>query len=209
MKNKHISRWVVLLERTSSMLDEIGSKIVHNDRESDQQRKKTLSEIKLVENISNLQSFLEITLVQKKVLLSHKLQDHVYEWENLFRLKKDNVSLRNWQNQWSHPSLCHIEQECQGSLIQDITQSNKLKSMPWIFVKLSFRELCDSNLYGLHPFDNMALIHRVKKNRSKTEGKVWVHETQILEVIFMTVTENASFVTNYTQEPDKYPHHRK
>ena len=81
--------------------------------------------------------------------------------------------------------------------------------MPWIFVKLSFRELCDSNLYGLHPFDNMALIHRVKKNRSKTEGKVWVHETQILEVIFMTVTENASFVTNYTQEPDKYPHHRK
>ena len=79
LKNKHISRWVVLLERTSSMLDEIGSKIVHNDRESDQQRKKTLSEIKLVENISNLQSFLEITLVQKKVLLSHKLQDHVYE----------------------------------------------------------------------------------------------------------------------------------
>ena len=81
--------------------------------------------------------------------------------------------------------------------------------MPWIFVKLSFRELCDSNLYGLHPFDNVALIHRVKKNRSKTEGKVWVHETQILEVIFMTVTENAFFVTNYTQEPDKYPHHRK
>ena len=74
LKNKHISRWVVLLERTSSMLDEIGSKTVHNDRESDQQRKKTLSEIKLVENISkNLQSFLEITPVKKKVLPSHKL----------------------------------------------------------------------------------------------------------------------------------------
>ena len=87
-KNKHTSRWVVLLERTSSMLDEIGSKTVQNDRESDQPRKKTLSEIKLVENVSkNLKSFLEITPVQKKVLISHKLQDHAYEWWNLFRLK--------------------------------------------------------------------------------------------------------------------------
>ena len=56
------------------MLDEIGSKTVQNDRESDQPRKKTLSEIKLVENVSkNLKSFLEITPVQKKVLISHKL----------------------------------------------------------------------------------------------------------------------------------------
>ena len=56
------------------MLDEIGSKTVQNDRESDQLRKKTLSEIKLVENVSkNLKSFLEITPVQKKVLISHKL----------------------------------------------------------------------------------------------------------------------------------------
>ena len=28
-----------------------------------------------------------------------------------------------------------------------------------IFVKLSFRELCNSKLSGLHAFDNMALIH--------------------------------------------------
>ena len=41
-------------------------------------RSKTLSEVKPVENISkNLQSFLEISLVQKEVLLSHKLQDHM------------------------------------------------------------------------------------------------------------------------------------
>ena len=38
-------------------------------------RSKTLSEVRLVENISkNLQSFLEISLVQKENLLSHKLQ---------------------------------------------------------------------------------------------------------------------------------------
>ena len=44
-------------------------------------RSKTLSEVKPVENISkNLQTFLEISPVQKKVLRSHKLQDHAYEY---------------------------------------------------------------------------------------------------------------------------------
>ena len=43
-------------------------------------RGKRLSEVKPVKNISkNLQSFLEISPVQKEVLLSHKLQDYVYE----------------------------------------------------------------------------------------------------------------------------------
>ena len=39
---------------------------------------KTLSEVKLVENISkNLQSFLEVSPMQKEVLLLLKLQEHV------------------------------------------------------------------------------------------------------------------------------------
>ena len=43
-------------------------------------RSKTLSEVKLVENMSkNPESFLEISPVQKEVPLSHKLQDHAYE----------------------------------------------------------------------------------------------------------------------------------
>ena len=43
-------------------------------------RSKTLSEVKLVENISkNSQSFLEISPVQKEAVLSQKLQDHAYE----------------------------------------------------------------------------------------------------------------------------------
>ena len=33
----------------------------------------------------------------------------------------------------------------------------KLEGRPRIFVKLSFRELCGSELSGLHPFDNMAI----------------------------------------------------
>ena len=56
--------------------------------------------------------------MQKEVLPSHKLQDHAYEYQNPFGLKEDNLSQRNCQNQLSHPSLSHIEQECQGSLIQ-------------------------------------------------------------------------------------------
>ena len=44
-------------------------------------RSKTLSEVKQVENISaNLQSFLEISPVQKEDLPSHKLRDHAYEY---------------------------------------------------------------------------------------------------------------------------------
>ena len=44
-------------------------------------RSKMLSEVKPAENISkNLQSFLEISPAQKEVLLSHKLQDHAYEY---------------------------------------------------------------------------------------------------------------------------------
>ena len=44
------------------------------------EKSKTLSEVQLVENISkNPQSFLEISLMLKEALLSHKLQDHTYE----------------------------------------------------------------------------------------------------------------------------------
>ena len=32
---------------------------------------------------------------------------------------------------------------------------------------------------------------------------------QTLELIFVTLTENSSVVTNDTQEPQKYPHHQK
>ena len=50
-------------------------------------RSKTLSEVKQVKNINkNMQSFLEISPVQKEVLLSHKLQDHAYEYQNPFEL---------------------------------------------------------------------------------------------------------------------------
>ena len=44
-------------------------------------RSKTRSEVKPVGNINkNLQSFLQISPVQKEVLPSHKQQDHAYEY---------------------------------------------------------------------------------------------------------------------------------
>ena len=43
-------------------------------------RSKTLSEVKQVENVSkNMQSFLEISPVEKEVVLTYKLPDHAYE----------------------------------------------------------------------------------------------------------------------------------
>ena len=49
------------------------------------------------------------------------------------------------------------------------SHSLKFEQRPQIFVKLSLRELCYSELPGLHLFDNMAMIHRVK-NGFKTEA---------------------------------------
>ena len=71
-----------LITRISSMLDEIDQKpCITIKKVIDRgKRSKTLSEVKLVENISkNLQSFLERSPVQKEIFLSNNLQDHGYE----------------------------------------------------------------------------------------------------------------------------------
>ena len=65
------------------MLDEVESKpsiktkkVIYKGK-----RSKTPSKLKPVENISkNLQSFLEISWLQKEVLPSHKLRDHACEY---------------------------------------------------------------------------------------------------------------------------------
>ena len=46
---------------------------------------------------------------------------------------------------------------------------------------------------------------RYFKKRCKSERE----ETPIPDVIFVTLTENLSIVTNDTQGPQKYPHHWK
>ena len=38
------------------------------------------------------------------------------------------------------------------------SHSTKFEGRSLTFVKLNFRELCDSKLTGLHPLDNMAII---------------------------------------------------
>ena len=99
-------------------------------------RSKTLSEVKLVENIGkNPQSFL--SPIQNEILPSHpshKLQDHAYELQNLFVLKEDNPSQRNCQNQLSYPSLSQIEKKCQESLIQGKihNQQNSNKDLEYL-----------------------------------------------------------------------------
>ena len=129
-------------------------------------RSKTLSEVKPVENINkNLLSFLEISPMQKEVLLSHKVQDHTYEYKNPFRLKEDNFSQRHYQNQSSHPGfetsrfVSHRARMPGEFDSRKDSQSTKFEQRPQIFIKLSFRELCNSKLSGLHAFDNMVIIH--------------------------------------------------
>ena len=45
------------------------------------------------------------------------------------------------------------------SKFKESLQSTKFEQRHRIFAKLSFRELRDSNLSGLHAFDNMAIIN--------------------------------------------------
>ena len=45
------------------------------------------------------------------------------------------------------------------------SQSTKFERRPQIFVKLSFRELRNSKLSGLHAFDNMDIKFKYVKNR--------------------------------------------
>ena len=85
-------------------------------------RTKILSEVNPNENI---ESFLEISPMQKQFLPSHKLWGHAYEYYNFFGLKEDNSSQRNCQNQLSHPGLPHLEQEYQESLIQGKIHNKK------------------------------------------------------------------------------------
>ena len=50
------------------------------------------------------------------------------------QIKEDNHSRRNCQNQLSHPSLPHIEQECQERLIQGKfhIQQNSKKDLKYL-----------------------------------------------------------------------------
>ena len=48
------------------------------------------------------------------------------------------------------------------------SDSTKLEWRPQIYVKLSFRDLRGSKLFGLHPFDNIVKVHQVR-NRLKIE----------------------------------------
>ena len=68
----------------------------------------------------------------------------------------------------SYPSLSHIEPECQESFIQGKIHIQQNSKEGRLFIKLGFRESCDSKRSGLHLFDNMTIIHWVK-NRSKAE----------------------------------------
>ena len=76
-KDKHITRWVdrenliYVLDKIEQNMSIMTKKVINRGK-----RSKTLCK----NTSTNLQSFLEISPVQKEVLLSHKLQNHaIYE----------------------------------------------------------------------------------------------------------------------------------
>ena len=73
----------------------------------------------------------------------------------------------------------------------------KTERRPRILVRLSFRELCDSNLFDSRAFDDMA-ISMSQEGDKKRKGRLWVQETQILEKIFVILTEDSSVKANDT-----------
>ena len=121
-----------------------------------------MSEVKPVENINkNLQSFPEINPEQKEVLLSHKLQDHAYEYQNPFELKEDNITEKLRESIELSRFVSHRARMSGEYDSKKDSQSTKFERRRQMFVKLSFRELCNSKLSGLHAFDNMVIIQYV------------------------------------------------
>ena len=55
--------------------------------------------------------------------------------------------------------LSHRARMSGGCYSRKDSHSRKIGQRPQIFIKVSFRELGDSKLSALHPFDNMAIIH--------------------------------------------------
>ena len=45
------------------------------------------------------------------------------------------------------------------------SHSTKFEQRPQVFVKLRFRELCDSKLSSLHPFNNSLVKNKLKTER--------------------------------------------
>ena len=96
----------------------------------------------------------------------------------------------------SHPSLSYIKLECQENLIRRKIHSTNLEQRPWVLVKLSFIVLCDSKLSGLHPFNNMVIIHQLKIGK-KQKSKLCVHDKPIREVILFTLTESSCIINKW------------
>ena len=69
-----------------------------------------------------------------------------------------------------------------------------------MMVKLSFIELRDPELSDLCTFKKMTISLSQKWGKNH-KGTLRVHETPMLEVTFLTLTENVSVLTNDTKRP--------
>ena len=124
--------------------------------------RKTLSVVKLAKSLNkdHLQSFLEIRSVQKEVLTSHQQQDHAYEWQNPFGLKEDTPLTEKLPESIESSRFVSHRVGLSGEFYsRKDSQSTKFEQRPQIFVQQSLKDLCNSRLSGLHPSDNITIIH--------------------------------------------------
>ena len=125
---------------------------------------KTITEVKPAKNTSNNpQGFLETGPARKEVLFHIKCKS-MHTRQHPFGLTENKLPELNESSKFfSHRARMSGEFDSRKD-----SHSTKVGQRTWIFVKLSFREMSDSKLSQLHPFDNMAKIHWVK-NRSNCE----------------------------------------
>ena len=116
--------------------------------------------------------------MQKEVVPSHKPQGHAYEYQNPVGLKEDNLSEKLPQSIESSRFVSHRERISGEFDSRKDSQSTEFEQRPWIFAKLSFSELCDSKLSGLHAFDNMVKI-KFKLVKNRKEGREFMRHQSL------------------------------
>ena len=116
--------------------------------------------LKLVENISkNMLSFLEISPIQKKYFFHIKCKTIHISIESFQIKARYPLTEKLSESIGSSKFVSHRARMSGESDSRKESHSTKLEQKPQIFVKQSFKKLCSSKLSGLHPFDNMAIIH--------------------------------------------------
>ena len=89
--------------------------------------------------------------ISSKILLDYKM-----------KIKEDQPSQGNCQNQLSNPGLSHIQEECRESFIQGNICNQQTSNEGFEYSSSQALDSSNSKLSDLHTVDNMIIIHCVR-----------------------------------------------